>query len=50
MVSAIRLALLLLAHIVAAEHVGFTLHDSNDRPTEFKDGLPAYVNATIDYD
>ena len=50
MVSAVRLALLLLAHLVAANHIEVTLHDSNDRPTEFKDGLPAYVNATIDYD
>ena len=47
--SAKRLALLLLAHVVAGiAPLEFPLHDSNDRPTEFKDGLPTYVKVTMD--
>ena len=28
----------------------FPVYDSNDRPTEFKDGLPTYVRLTRDND
>ena len=30
--------------------MAFPVHDSNDRPTEFRDGLPTYVRMTLDND
>jgi len=44
-----RLALLMLASTVSGAFLEFPVFDSNDRPTDFKDGLPAYANITIDY-
>ena len=44
-----RIALLLFAQVATSAYLEFPLLDSNDRPTGFKEGLPTYVNATIDY-
>ena len=44
-----RLALLVLAQVVSSAYLEFPMSDSNDRPTGFKEGLPTYINATIDY-
>lgn len=35
---------------VESKYIEFPVYDSTDRPTGFKDGLPAYVTATRDYD
>lgn len=35
--------------MVTAAYLEFPVFDSNDRPTDFKDGLPTYANVTIDY-
>ena len=32
---------------MAAAVVEFPVHDSNDRPTDFKEGLPTYLNVTM---
>lgn len=45
----IKLACMLMAHVVSAALLEFPIFDSNDRPTDFKDGLPAYLNVTMDY-
>ena len=38
-----------MAEMGRAAHVEIPVYDSNDRPTEFKDGLMTYVRATLDY-
>ena len=35
--------------LTSADFVKLPLYDSNDRPTEFRDGLMTYVRATRDY-
>lgn len=42
-----RLICLLLAQIATGAYLEFPIFDSNDRPNDFKDGLPTYVNASI---
>ena len=39
----------MLADMASADYLEFPLYDSNDRPTEFKDGLMTYLKATRDY-
>ena len=39
----------LLALNASAEYLQFDVYDSNDRPTEFKDGLMTYLKVTRDY-
>ena len=39
----------LLASQASAEYLQFEVYDSNDRPTEFKDGLMTYLKVTRDY-
>lgn len=42
-------SLLLTDSLTNAAYMSFPVHDSTDRPTEFKDGLPTYVKLTKDY-
>ena len=42
-------SLLLAESLTNAGYLSFPVHDSTDRPTEFKDGLPTYVKLTKDF-
>ena len=46
-----KIALLLSQSWVGlGKYIEFPVYDSTDQPTGFKDGLPAYVTMTRDYD
>ena len=47
---AVGSSLLLAEQLTQAVYMTFPVYDSNDRPTEFKDGLPTYVRLTRDND